>query len=165
MIKVYVDGATSSNGMENARGGYGVVILHNENEYRIFGRVSGAATNQVCEIWATIVGIKTIFANFSKELMQDRVVEVYSDSAYVVNCINDRWYKKWQVNGWLNSQRKPVANKPLWENLLSLLPFANITFIKVKGHEGDKYNEIADELARKGAQLEEEDNNELGETT
>ena len=156
MIKIYTDGATANNGMPNARGGYGVVILHNDEEHHVFGRVSGEATNQVCEIWAAIVGITSVFANFSKELLVDRAVEVYSDSAYVVNCINDGWYKKWQTNGWQNSQRQPVANKPLWEKLINLLPFADITFIKVKGHEGDRYNEIADELARKGVEMEEE---------
>lgn len=151
MIKLYVDGAASKNGMDGAQGGYGAVILYNNEEHHLFGRVSGKVTNQVCEIWAAIVGIQSIYANFSLELMADRRVEVYSDSAYVVNCINDEWYKKWQNNGWLNSQRQPVANKPLWEKLIALLPYADITFIKVKGHEGNKYNEIADELAQKGS--------------
>lgn len=155
MIKIYTDGATSGNGMVNARGGYGAVILHGEEEHHVYGRVSGQATNQVCEIWAVIVGVTTILGNFSHELAQNRTIEIYSDSAYVVNCINDGWYKKWQVNGWLNSQRKPVANQPLWEKLIALLPYADFKFIKVKGHDGNEYNEIADELARKGVQLQE----------
>lgn len=155
MIKIYCDGATSANGMINARGGYGVVLVHNNEEHYVYGRVSGDATNQICEIWAAIVGINTALANFSKELKEDRRIEVYSDSAYVVNCINDQWYKKWQVNGWKNSQRQPVANQPLWEKLINLLPYADLTFIKVKGHTGDIYNEKADELARAGAQMEE----------
>lgn len=163
MIKIYTDGATSRNGMIGAKGGYGVVILYNDEEHHIFGRVSGEATNQVSEIWSVIVGIQSVFVNFSSELLKDRKVEIYSDSAYVVNCINDEWYKKWQVNGWKNSQRQPVANKPLWEKLIAMLPFADFTFIKVKGHEGDKYNEIADELARKGVEMEEEQE-DVGET-
>ena len=155
MIKIYCDGATANNGMINARGGYGVVLVHNNEEHHVYGRVSGDATNQICEIWAAIVGINTALANFSKELKEDRRIEVYSDSAYVVNCINDQWYKKWQVNGWKNSQRQPVANQPLWEKLINLLPYADLTFIKVKGHTGNIYNEKADELARAGAQMEE----------
>ena len=155
MIKIYCDGATSANGMINARGGYGVVLVHNDEEHHVYGRVSGDVTNQICEIWAAIVGINTALANFSKELREDRRIEVYSDSAYVVNCINDQWYKKWQVNGWKNSQRQPVANQPLWEKLINLLPYADLTFIKVKGHTGNIYNEKADELARAGAQMEE----------
>ena len=155
MIQIYCDGSTSSNGQIGARGGYGAVILYNGEEHHIYGRVSGDATNQICEIWAAIVGINTALANFSKELREDRRIEVYSDSAYVVNCINDQWYKKWQVNGWKNSQRQPVANQPLWEKLINLLPYADLTFIKVKGHTGNIYNEKADELARAGAQMEE----------
>ena len=155
MIQIYCDGSTSSNGQVGARGGYGAVILYNNEEHHVYGRVSGDATNQICEIWAAIVGINTALANFSKELKEDRRIEVYSDSAYVVNCINDQWYKKWQVNGWKNSQRQPVANQPLWEKLINLLPYANLTFIKVKGHTGNIYNEKADELARAGAQMEE----------
>lgn len=155
MIKIYTDGSTSANGMANARGGYGIVIIHNGEEHHVYGRISGDVTNQICEIWAAIVGINTALANFSKELKEDRRIEVYSDSAYVVNCINDQWYKKWQVNGWKNSQRQPVANQPLWEKLINLLPYADLTFIKVKGHTGNIYNEKADELARAGAQMEE----------
>jgi ribonuclease HI len=155
MIQIYCDGSTSSNGQIGARGGYGAVILYNGEEHHIYGRVSGDATNQICEIWAAIVGINTALANFSKELREDRRIEIYSDSAYVVNCINDQWYKKWQVNGWKNSQRQPVANQPLWEKLINLLPYADLTFIKVKGHTGNIYNEKADELARAGAQMEE----------
>ena len=155
MIKIYTDGSTSANGQVGARGGYGVVLVHNSEEHHVYGRVSGDATNQICEIWATIVGINTALTNFSKELKEDRRIEVYSDSAYVVNCINDQWYKKWQVNGWKNSQRQPVANQPLWEKLINLLPYADLTFIKVKGHTGNVYNEKADELARAGVQMEE----------
>lgn len=155
MIKIYTDGSTSANGTANARGGYGVVLVHNNEEHHVYGRVSGDVTNQICEIWAAIVGINTALANFSKELREDRRIEVYSDSAYVINCINDQWYKKWQVNGWKNSQRQPVANQPLWEKLINLLPYADLTFIKVKGHTGNIYNEKADELARAGAQMEE----------
>lgn len=163
MIRLYTDGAAAGNGQINARGGYGAVILHNNEEHHIYGRVSGEVTNQICELWAVIVGITSVFANFSNELMKDRIVEIYSDSAYVVNCINDKWYKKWQVNGWKNSQQKPVANKPLWEKLIALLPFADLKFIKVKGHEGDIYNEKADELARKGVKMEETEN-DVGQT-
>lgn len=155
MIKIYTDGSTSGNGMANARGGYGIVIVHNGEEHEIYGRVSGNATNQICEIWAVIVGINTVLANFTKELKDDRTVEIYSDSAYVINCINDKWYKKWETNGWQNSQRQPVANKPLWEKLIKLLPYADFKFIKVKGHMGNVYNEKADELARAGVRLEE----------
>ncbi len=76
-------------------------------------------------------------------------VEVFSDSTYVVNCFRDRWYEGWMRRGWRNSNRKPVANRDLWEPLLELyLPrSAEISFRWVKGHSGDEWNEIADQLA------------------
>ena len=129
MIKIYCDGATSSNGKENALGGYGGIIIKEEKEYPFYGKVTGKATNQVCEIWAAIVSMSTTLANFSFRELENETIEIYSDSAYVVNCINDGWYKNWQNNGWLNSQKNPVANQELWEKLISYLPLANFTFM------------------------------------
>ena len=76
-------------------------------------------------------------------------VEVVSDSTYVVNCFRDEWHAGWLRRGWLNSNRKPVANRDLWEPLIGLyLPRrAEISFRWVKGHSGDQWNEIADRLA------------------
>ena len=78
-------------------------------------------------------------------------VHIYSDSTYVVNCFNDRWYEGWLKRGWKNSQKKPVANKDLWEALLDeALPRIDqgeLKFFWVKGHSGDMMNDRADELA------------------
>ena len=76
-------------------------------------------------------------------------VEVVSDSTYVVNCFRDRWYDGWLRRDWRNSNRKPVANRDLWEPLirLYLAREAEISFRWVKGHSGDEWNEIADQLA------------------
>ena len=76
-------------------------------------------------------------------------VEVVSDSTYVVNCFRDRWYDGWLRRGWRNSNRKPVANRDLWEPLIDLYLSrrAEISFRWVKGHSGDEWNEIADQLA------------------
>ena len=79
----------------------------------------------------------------------DGPVEVVSDSTYVVNCFRDRWYDGWLRRGWRNSHRKPVANRDLWEPLIELyLPRSSeIAFRWVKGHSGNEWNEIADQLA------------------
>jgi ribonuclease HI len=77
-------------------------------------------------------------------------VEVYTDSAYLANCILRKWYVAWQRNGWYNASRKPVENRDLWERLLALASLYKIKFIKVAGHSGNTLNERADELARKG---------------
>ena len=76
-------------------------------------------------------------------------VEVVSDSTYVVNCFRDRWYERWLRRGWRNSNRKPVANRDLWEPLIEeyLSRADEISFRWVKGHSGDEWNEIADQLA------------------
>jgi hypothetical protein len=74
---------------------------------------------------------------------------IHSDSTYVVNCINDRWYEGWLAKGWKNSQRKPVANRDLWEPLIEeyLERIDELTFVWVKGHSGDEMNELVDGLA------------------
>lgn len=78
----------------------------------------------------------------------DGPLAIHSDSTYVVNCFNDRWYEGWLARGWKNSQKKPVANRDLWEPLIDLvLERDEITFTWVKGHSGNEMNEIADQLA------------------
>ena len=74
---------------------------------------------------------------------------IHSDSTYVVNCFNDRWYEGWKARGWKNTQKKPVANRDLWEPLIALyLARADeLTFTWVKGHAGHELNEIADQMA------------------
>jgi ribonuclease HI len=75
-------------------------------------------------------------------------VEVVSDSTYVVNCFRDRWYEGWKRRGWTNSQKKPVANRELWEPFIDLvLERGDVTFRWVKGHSGDKWNDVVDALA------------------
>jgi len=75
-------------------------------------------------------------------------VLLYSDSAYLVNCFNNRWYVSWQRNGWKNSKGQPVENQDLWKRLLELLEKHDVTFIKVKGHSDNEWNNRCDELAR-----------------
>lgn len=76
-------------------------------------------------------------------------LRIHSDSTYVVNCFNDRWYEGWRARGWKNSQKKPVANRDLWEPLVDayLERADEIEFVWVKGHAGEVWNERADELA------------------
>jgi ribonuclease HI len=75
-------------------------------------------------------------------------LEIVSDSTYVVKCFNDKWYAGWLRKGWVNSQRKPVANRDLWEPLIALyLERSDITFSWVKGHSGDRMNDFVDLLA------------------
>lgn len=102
-------------------------------------------TNQREEIKAIIYGLKRI-KNY------ELPIEVFSDSAYLVNCMNDKWHINWRNNGWKNSSKKPVENQDLWEELLEIVEdnFLNIRWNKVKGHSKIYYNEQCDKLAGKG---------------
>jgi len=75
-------------------------------------------------------------------------LEVRSDSTYVVNCFRDRWWEGWLRRGWQSSQRKPVANRDLWEPFIDAVRQRNdVHFAWVKGHSGDRWNDVADRLA------------------
>ncbi|MEY2436418.1 MAG: ribonuclease [Acidimicrobiaceae bacterium] len=100
------------------------------------------STNQRMEIAAAFEAVK---ANPER-------LEVVSDSTYVVNCFRDRWHEGWIKRGWLNSQRKPVANRDLWEPFIALvLERGDVTFRWVKGHSGDPMNDVVDRLAVEAA--------------
>lgn len=77
-----------------------------------------------------------------------RRVRLHSDSAYVVNCFRDGWWKRWERDGWLNRGKQPVANRDLWERLLDETRRHDVVWVKVRGHSGDPLNERVDRLAR-----------------
>ena len=77
-----------------------------------------------------------------------RRVQLYTDSAYVMNCFRDRWHERWERRGWLNSGRQPVANRDLWERLIAETRRHEVIWNKVRGHSGDPLNERVDRLAR-----------------
>jgi uncharacterized phage-like protein YoqJ len=83
----------------------------------------------------------------------DGPVEIRSDSTYVVNCFKQRWWQNWLAKGWINSQKKPVANRDLWEPLIELYRRRQeeVTFSWVKGHGGDPMNDVVDRLAVEAA--------------
>ena len=134
-VTLYTDGACSGN---PGRGGWGAVLIYGEVEKQMSG-VAEVTTNNQMELTAVIEGLKAL-----KEPCE---VLVYSDSAYVVNAFNQNWIEGWINNNWRNSKKDPVANRELWEELISLTQTHKVTFNKVKGHAGDKYNEICDSLA------------------
>ena len=142
-IIIYTDGACSGNQHDTNIGGYGAVLIYRGHCKEIYdGEVN--TTNNRMEMKACVESLK-------KVERRDIPVEVYTDSAYVCNCINQKWYVKWRKNGWKNSKKEPVENKDLWVELLDLVEsFDNIEFIKVKGHSGVELNELADKLANKG---------------
>ena len=133
---VYTDGACSGN---PGPGGWAWAVPDG-------AFCSGAAahtTNQRMEINAVLEAVRAL----------DGPIEVVSDSTYVVNCFRDRWWQGWLARGWTNSQKKPVANRDLWEPLIDLYRAepARYTFRWVKGHSNDPMNDLVDRLAVEAA--------------
>jgi ribonuclease HI len=89
-----------------------------------------------------------VTAAFEAVLANEGPIEIVSDSTYVVNCFRDSWYVGWRTRGWLNSQKKPVANRDLWEPFIErVLERGDVTFSWVKGHSTDPMNDLVDRLA------------------
>lgn len=139
---IYTDGATSNNGKANAIGGWAFIIINDNGEIikKESGRIETNATNNICELMALIKACEAV-----KDMPY--IFTVYSDSAYCINCYKFYWYRKWQQNGWVNSNKKPVANKELWELLIPYFLDERFTFEKVQGHADNRYNNIVDQMA------------------
>ncbi len=105
-------------------------------------------TNQRMEITAPLRALEKLGPDADEE-----GILVRSDSTYVVNCFVQRWWVGWRRRNWRNSQGKPVANRDLWEPLLAfaLDSATPVSFAWVKGHSGDRWNEVVDELANTAA--------------
>jgi ribonuclease HI len=130
-LVVYTDGSCSVN---PGPGGWAWAV----DRVRYASGSVPSTTNQRMEIQAAFEAIKVLTGP----------VEVVSDSTYVVNCFRDRWWQGWLSRGWTNSQRKPVANRDLWEPFIELVRMRrDVTFRWVKGHNGDVMNEFVDQLA------------------
>ncbi|HJL58111.1 MAG: ribonuclease HI [Pelagibacteraceae bacterium] len=137
MIKIYIDGACSGN---PGIGGWGVVILENDNDPIFLKGGESQTTNNRMELTATIKALQHF--KTSKELT------LVTDSKYVKDGIQS-WIANWKKNGWKTASKKPVKNKKLWLELDSEIARHSINWEWVKGHAGNKYNEKADFLARR----------------
>ncbi len=135
-VVIYTDGACSGN---PGPGGWGTILMYKNVKKEISGYMENT-TNNIMEITAVIEGLKLL--KYKCE------VEIYSDSAYVVNAFNNHWIEGWRKKNWINSSKEPVKNKELWQELYNLTKQHNVKFIKVKGHSDNEYNNRCDELAR-----------------
>lgn len=137
-VEIYTDGGCRGNGKENSIGGYGAVLIYNGCIKEI-KKGFRDTTNNIMELTAVI--------NALEMLNEPCDVILYSDSAYVVNAINNKWIDNWNNNGWKTSNNKEVKNIALWLKLIKLLNRHKVQFVKVKGHSDNKYNNRCDELA------------------
>ncbi len=133
-LKVYTDGACSGN---PGKGGWAAVILDGKNQTSISGS-ENKTTNNRMELLAPIMALKKI-KNKSE-------IIIYTDSRYVKDGITE-WIKKWKLNNWKSSNKKPVKNKDLWVKLDNSCKKHNVSWKWVKAHAENKYNNLVDELA------------------
>ena len=135
-VTIYTDGACSGN---PGPGGWGAILMYQGIQKEISGGKKDT-TNNVMELTAVIEALKL--------LNRPCKVDLYSDSAYVVNAFIQKWTINWQKNNWKTSDKKDVKNKELWQELLELTTTHKLTFHKVKGHSDNEFNNRCDELAR-----------------
>jgi len=137
MINIFIDGACSGN---PGKGGWGVVILVNDNNPIFLKGGEVETTNNRMELTAAIKALE--------HFNEPQLITLITDSKYVKDGI-ESWIVNWKKNGWKTSSKKPVKNKELWVELDSQITKHNITWKWVKGHTGERYNEKADFLARR----------------
>jgi ribonuclease HI len=134
-VIIYTDGACSGN---PGSGGWAAILRYGEHEKELSG-YEEATTNNRMELNAAIEALKLL-----KESCE---VELYSDSAYLVNGFAKGWVNSWKANGWKNSGKEEVKNIDLWSELDNLNSIHKINWIKVKGHSDDENNNRCDKLA------------------
>ncbi|MCM3081968.1 MULTISPECIES: ribonuclease HI [Brevibacillus] len=134
-VMIYTDGACSGN---PGPGGWGAVLMYGEHIKEMSGAEPNTTNNRM-ELQAAIEALSI--------LKEPCKVTLYSDSAYLVNCFKQGWYKGWLKNGWKNSKGQPVENQDLWKELLRLMEIHQVEYVKVKGHADNKWNNRCDELA------------------
>lgn len=141
MLELYTDGSAAKN-----RSGWGFVAVYDNGEVCHYGgQLPTGTTNQKAELVAAIEALNWAI-NQVKDSDED--ITLYSDSAYLINCYDQRWWESWIANGWYNSKKQPVANKEEWEILIPFFKNSHIHFYKVAAHVGHAHNETADKLAR-----------------
>lgn len=151
-IKIYTDGACSNN---PGPGGWGVVFT-GEEKLRVLAGYDVCTTNNRMELLAVVKAFQYVYRH---SLNYEGVLELYSDSAYVVNAINNNWLTSWRFNDWKTSKGSPVKNADFWKmyikysTLLKRDTNVVIKIIKVKGHAGDTYNEYVDGIAKEQVSL------------
>lgn len=142
-IELYTDGSCKKIG-NITFGGWAFIAIDDGHEICSVAGHEYDTTNQRMELLAIIKGIEYV-----KDIREpNQRVFIYSDSAYVINCYLQQWWMNWQANGWVNSQKKDVANKDLW---LQLIPYFDnfwYDFRKVKGHDNVYWNEECDRRAQ-----------------
>lgn len=148
-LEIYTDGSLKKVGNSMTFGGWAFIVLKdNQKLYETSGGESDT-TNQRMELLA----ISKALEYASSIRRPNEKVIIYSDSAYATNCYLQKWYLAWQNNGWLNSNKKPIANQDLWIQIIPYFDNFWYNFKKVPGHAGNYWNEECDRLAQNNAEI------------
>lgn len=134
-VTLYTDGACSGN---PGPGGWGCILMCGNQKKELSGG-EAQTTNNRMELTGVISGLQA--------LAQPCAVDLYSDSKYVVDALEKGWAKGWRAHGWVKSDKKKALNPDLWEKLLDLCDYHQVTCHWVKGHATNPYNNRCDELA------------------
>lgn len=135
-VIIYTDGACSGN---PGPGGWAALLMYGEHSMELSG-YEAHTTNNRMELMAPIRALSKL--NMPCE------VELYSDSSYLINAFTQGWLVNWQRRNWVKSDKKPVENQDLWQELLKLTAIHSVKWIKVRGHADNPMNNRCDELAR-----------------
>ena len=131
---IYTDGACAGN---PGKGGWAAIILDGEHQSSLSGSVRNTTNNRM-ELMAPFMALKKI--------KKKSEITIYTDSKYVKDGITE-WIKKWKLNNWKSSNKRPVKNKDLWVKLDSCCQKHDVIWKWVKAHAGNKLNNLVDELA------------------
>lgn len=135
IVEIYTDGACSGN---PGPGGWGAILRYKETEKELSGGAADTTNNRM-ELTAVIEALAL--------LKEPCVVELYSDSKYVIDGLSKGWAKGWQKRGWIKSDKKPALNPDLWERLLALTDRHEMHYHWVKGHAENEKNNRCDQMA------------------
>ena len=134
-VTLYTDGACSGN---PGPGGWGAILEYQGIEKELSGGEKSTTNNRM-ELTAVIQGLSA--------LKEPCIVELYSDSKYVIDALQKGWALSWQKNGWKKADKKPALNPDLWEKLLELTTIHVMHYFWVKGHAENPKNNRCDKMA------------------
>ena len=134
-INIYTDGACSGN---PGPGGWGAILEYKGLKKELSGGEKSTTNNRM-ELTGVITALEA--------LNEPCVVELYSDSKYVIDALEKGWARSWKARGWVKGDKKPALNPDLWEQLLALCDYHQVNLHWVKGHAENPYNNRCDQMA------------------
>ena len=138
-VTIHTDGSCLGN---PGPGGYGAILDYHGRRMELAGGFARTTNNRM-ELLAAIIGLEA--------LKRPCRVALYSDSRYLVDAMEKGWAVRWRKNGWKRNRNQAAVNPDLWERLLDICQKHTVEFRWVRGHSGNRYNELCDRLANDAA--------------